>query len=483
MTIDKKSKFEELIDKMILEKTPGFDDTTIEEFKNLSVDEKITSSLSILDKNRDMFTKIKRSVNDISKTEHTNNLLELMRAYVSIGDVDTKQFGEIMTPQGLVIDMVDKLPVRVWSNPNLKWLDNCAGVGIFQAVIINRLMDGLSEWEPNEEVRYAHIVENMIYMGELQSKNLFLAAAAIDPKDEYNLNIYAGDFLGPSFDIHSKDVWGIESFDVIVGNPPFNIGTKGGNGSRDLWDKFVFKSISILSDGGFLNYVHPSKWRGPEHKLLKAFKKHNLTYLEIHSDIEGKKVFGATTRYDFYVLEKSNYGGSTFIKDEEGVEHNIDIMKWDWIPNYNFELMRSVIKGDDEPTKVVYSRTIYGNDKKWMSKERTKENTLPCVYGMYKDGTCSYRYSNVDKGHFGAPKVILGLGRHLYPKIDLNGNYGTMNNAFYIEIDSLEEGENIKRAIESEKFKEIVKATKWSNFQVNYKMFKSFRKDFWKEFV
>ena len=50
MTIDKKSKFEELINKMILEKTPGFDDTTIEEFKNLSVDEKITSSLSILDK-------------------------------------------------------------------------------------------------------------------------------------------------------------------------------------------------------------------------------------------------------------------------------------------------------------------------------------------------------------------------------------------------------------------------------------------------
>ena len=40
-----------------------------------------------------------------------------MRAYVSIGDVDTKQFGEIMTPQGLVIDMVDKLPVRSLVKP------------------------------------------------------------------------------------------------------------------------------------------------------------------------------------------------------------------------------------------------------------------------------------------------------------------------------------------------------------------------------
>jgi hypothetical protein len=58
-----------------------------------------------------------------------------------------------------------------------------------------------------------------------------------------------------------------------------------------------------------------------------------------------------------------------------------------------------------------------------------------------------------------------------------------MNNAFAIKINSVGEAENLVKAIQSEKFKEIIKATKWSNFQINYKMFKSFKKDFYKLFI
>lgn len=80
-------------------------------------------------------------------------------------------------------------------------------------------------------------------------------------------------------------------------------------------------------------------------------------------------------------------------------------------------------------------------------------------------------------------KVILGLGRYLYPKVDFLGEFGIMNNAFALKINSIEEGDRIKKAIESDDFKEIIKSTKWSNFQIDYKMFRSFRKDFWKEFI
>jgi hypothetical protein len=61
--------------------------------------------------------------------------------------------------------------------------------------------------------------------------------------------------------------------------------------------------------------------------------------------------------------------------------------------------------------------------------------------------------------------------------------YGMMNNAFAIEVSNDDDAKNIKKAIESDNFKEIIKATKWGNFQTNYKMFKSFRKDFWKDFI
>jgi hypothetical protein len=52
-----------------------------------------------------------------------------------------------------------------------------------------------------------------------------------------------------------------------------------------------------------------------------------------------------------------------------------------------------------------------------------------------------------------------------------------------LEIKSKEEGDNICKAINSDSFKDILKYTKWSTFQTDWRMFKYFKKDFWKEFI
>ena len=46
-------------------------------------------------------------------------------------------------------------------------------------------MKGLQTWEPNDEKRYKHIMENMIYVCKLQVKNVFLYMYAFDPEDKY----------------------------------------------------------------------------------------------------------------------------------------------------------------------------------------------------------------------------------------------------------------------------------------------------------
>jgi hypothetical protein len=102
---------------------------------------------------------------------------------------------------------------------------------------------------------------------------------------------------------------------------------------------------------------------------------------------------------------------------------------------------------------------------------------------MTKDGFGCW-YSSIKKDFaFGVPKVILGWGRYLYPLIDMEGEYGLTQNTFAIKVDSKKEAENIKKAIESDKFGEVLKATKWGAFQTEWRMFKYFRKDFWKEFA
>ena len=121
---------------------------------------------------------------------HIKDVVTMLREYVKVSKTEVKTMGEVMTPISLVEEMLDTLPYDVWTNPNLKWLDPCGGVGTFFSVVIERLMKGLISFQPDEKLRYKHILENMIYTCELQAKNLFLFLYAFDPKDEYAWNIY-----------------------------------------------------------------------------------------------------------------------------------------------------------------------------------------------------------------------------------------------------------------------------------------------------
>ena len=192
-----------------------------------------------------------------SKFSYIKDVIRELREYVKVGEVEKKKFGEVMTPLELVKDMMATLPEEVWSNPNLKWLDNSNGCGPFPAYVIYKLMVGLSEWQPDEDLRYKHIIENMIYVAELQPKNMFLWLFTIDPKDEYKPNIYCGSFLESGFEYHKKNVWGIDKFDMIIGNPPYNEEFSLSGTAKSLFDKFILKSLPITN---IIIMVTPSRW-------------------------------------------------------------------------------------------------------------------------------------------------------------------------------------------------------------------------------
>ena len=79
--------------------------------------------------------------------------------------------------------------------------------------------------------------------------------------------------------------------------------------------------------------------------------------------------------------------------------------------------------------------------------------------------------------------MILSSNENQYPVNDYDGKYGTSNNTFSIPITSKKQGDDIVKAMNSDEFKEIIKATKWGTFQTDYKMFKYFRPDFYKGFL
>ncbi len=108
----------------------------------------------------------------------------------------------------------------------------------------------------------------------------------------------------------------MKKFDVIVGNPPYqqkqkNKGKKGGGAT--LWQKFVRLSINkLVKVGGYVALINPAMWRkpttlqSPNNGLWELFtKQNNLHYLKIHSIKDGQKIFGMGTRFDWYILEKT----------------------------------------------------------------------------------------------------------------------------------------------------------------------------------
>ena len=163
---------------------------------------------------------------------HRNKLLQYIDEQSLIPNKNSKELsGEVFTPISIIKEILNKLPKNVWSNPKLKWLDPCVGIGNFMIIVYFRLMDGLKTWKNNEEKRKQHILENMLYMVEINPKSISILRS-IFCDDLYELNIYNCSFLDDIF---------LDKFNIILGNPPYNEkGIGRTKGSRmPFWPKFV----------------------------------------------------------------------------------------------------------------------------------------------------------------------------------------------------------------------------------------------------
>ena len=106
-----------------------------------------------------------------------------------------KEMGEVFTPFELIEEMLNELPDDVWSDSNKTWLDPAAGLGNFHCVVVERLMVGLAEFEPNEEKCYKHIIEKQLYFVELNTESAEIIQEVFNPKGLYKLNLVCANTL------------------------------------------------------------------------------------------------------------------------------------------------------------------------------------------------------------------------------------------------------------------------------------------------
>ena len=430
--------------------------------------------LSIIMELHDKYIKENKEINSVIERikelflKHSNNpskLSQLLDEYLIPQEMEKKKNAEVSTPYILRQEMLDKIPELFWKTPK-KIFEPCVGKGGFLIDIVERFMKHLDI--EDEEEKYRIIVEECLYFSDINDTNIFICNLLLDPNNKYKLNYNEGDTLK----IDIKEKWGLDGFDAVIGNPPYQAPSNSTKNSKILWDLFVIESLNIwLLKNGYLLFVHPSLWRKPKHYLNELMFNKQILYLKIFNDVDGNKIFGASTRFDYYLIENKKKYTKTKIIFEDKTEINIMLDNIKFIPNFGWSIFEKIFKKLNNDNNIkTYSSSKLGTSNKNVNIKKDDIFKYELFNSSSKLNGITFRYSKIKHEIQDKKKVLFSNGRYIKPFYD-NGKYGITQGGIYILVDNETEGLNVIKFLESKFIKYIIKATKWSNFETNKDIF------------
>ena len=423
-----------------------------------------------LQNSKEVFRQMKGKIDE--KSMRKDKILDLIHRRITPRKKQKAEKGEVFTPIEFIEDMLSHLPKSVWSNHNLKWLDPANGIGNFPVVVFYKLDEGLKAWEPNETKRRKHIIENMLYMLEIQSNNSRVARNIFEKLcDKCEPNILTTDSIKITAEELTKKGFP-DKYDVIIGNPPFNAGglLKGGG---TLWPLFVKKAFELVEDDGYICFVHPPGWRkfydsedrDNQGKLWYIIRENgwNLDYVNV-SD-QPPKHFPIV---DYYVIHAKRTNKPTKYDSKfMGITGTGEtILDYPFIPNMlndeTMGILKKLFDAKGEPIHIVYNQAF----KPSVSDKGNPG--IPHYHFTSKTGEKQiYKkdYESVPE-YITQEKVIL-TAKAGYEKGKLfafysNEKLGTTNNSMYMLTKSKSQGDKLVKFFNSDIITFLMKITQYS---------------------
>lgn len=451
-------------------------------------------------------------INDIYDKTEPCKIREVLASHFIPSKTEQKLNMEIHTPCVLVDDMLGSIPLVFWTKPH-KVLEPCCGKGNFIIAIFDLFYKGLEFCIPNIELRCDKIVNECIFYTDISPDNIFITTELLKRhviSKNANITGYNNSHIGDTLACKINDIFGVDKFDAIVCNPPYQ---KGNGNNATLWDKFVIYALDILKKSGYMLFIHPAGWRnmtGKFKKLQQLLLSKNMLYLEIHGEKDGNRMFRCATTYDWYLLhnvvvDKMN----TKVRFSDGETLFLDLKKEQFIPNSRYTFIKSLLstQADDTintlysaslyhhhkshmsrtKTDVIHSRSLYGIDKKNMSRTEDEIYKYPAVYLISSKNKFTFFYSSIhhdEKGHFGIPKLIWTNGsiKSAQSYLDATGEYALTEFAYGI-VDTVDNLKLIKEVFDSKKFRDLMACCAMGQAHINYRVISEFRKNFWVGFL
>lgn len=361
---------------------------------------------------------------------------------------EKSEFGEVFTPPLMIETLYKNFPKNVWSDPTYKWLDPAGGIGNFSLVLFFWLMNGLKVKISDNTRRAKHIIEKMIFIGEINKKNVNICKSIFKTLcPTARPNIYVGDFLK----IDTNNLGWPNKFDCIIGNPPYNIGGTGLEGMKRTHIIFSEHSLNLLDKNGYLAFICPPSYREAKSPMNELFKKENghFVFIKIYGAQETHKFFHIQGRVDGFIYQKDK-PGSTLIDDEYGIITkgiNIDLDKH--IPNFGFTIFQKLYDKVDKLGSVEAFRNTEMSSIKCNSFGSNGRNKV--IHLIVEKGKRVFK--TVSKHSLTTiPKLLInGLGVP-YVYYDSKGEYGPSQSPVII----LKPSKNIVHLVKSNFFSFVV---------------------------
>ena len=425
--------------------------------------------------------------------------LEHAQEYILSNEISKKdkqkQNGEVFTPYEIIIKMLNELENAyerknnscIYANPNLKWFDNSSGIGNFMIVIYCKLYIGLKDIIKNSKKRKKHILENMLYMSELEQTNIDKCVEYFNSGEKcknISMNINCGD----SLELDVEKTWKFKEFDIIIGNPPYQKQNKKNNTARggtnnNLYIEFIRKSISQIKQDGYLVYIHPENYRKINNNILNDMLAYRFEFIGL--GYGGKLFKGVSTKTDFYVWKKTpnddkflsvvecyDKKNSLIVRNIFHINLNNNI---DFIPRYYSSEIQSILH---KITSVGYNKTCVVNSFCHKIREHVvkhADKTNEHIYPLYNTSGNPYEYFS-SKKHYDQDKkkVILSCSGRLSPIYD-DGKFGTTQDSMYIIVQSDFEGQQLIKILNTKLYQLIINICKWGNFRNEQKLFSTIK--------